>query len=154
MSDETTIRRATANDVGAIQRCVTRAYELYVPRMGKKPAPMLADYAQLVDDGVVHVADVEPIIAGVIVMFAGEDHWFVENIAVDPMIQGKGLGSKLMKFAESEARSHSCPQVELYTNQKMTENLSFYPKLGYVRFDERVEDGYRRVYFRKILTTR
>ena len=151
MSDESTIRLATANDTGAITQCVIRAYELYVPRMGKKPAPMLADYTQLTAAGVVHLAEVEPMIAGVIVMFANQDHWFVETIAVDPLFQGKGLGTQLMTFAEAQARYHDHTRVELYTNQKMTENLSFYPKLGYVRFDERVEDGYRRVYFRKTL---
>ena len=93
----------------------------------------------------------DPVIAGLIVMFARDDHWFVENIAVDPLFQGKGLGAKLMAFAEAEASRHARARIELYTNQKMTENLDFYPKLGYKRFDERLEDGYRRVYFRKHL---
>ena len=153
MSDDINIRLATPDDIGAIQHCVNRAYEMYVSRMGGKPAPMLADYAMLVGESAVHVAQVEPMIAGLIVMFPRDNYWFVENIAVDPVFQRKGLGTKLMAFAESEADRHSSTRIELYTNQKMTENLDFYPKLGFERFDERVEDGYRRVYFRKHLRT-
>lgn len=151
MSDDLKIRLATPDDVGAIQQCVNRAYEMYVPRMGKKPAPMLADYSALVDEGVATVIQIEPMIAGLIVMFPREHDWFVENIAVDPAFQGKGVGTKLMMFAESEAARHGRGRIELYTNQKMVENLDFYPKLGFERFDERVEDGYRRIYFRKHL---
>ena len=154
MRSDIVVRPASRDDIGAIRQCVKRAYTMYVPRMGKKPAPMLADYTKLVDNNAVHVAVVEPMIAGLIVMFGQDDHWFVENIAVDPMFQGRGLGTRLMAFAETEARGHAHTRVELYTHQKMTENLGFYPKLGYERFDERVEEGYRRVYFRKFLAAR
>lgn len=33
----------------------------------------------------------------------------------------------------------------------MTENLRLYPSLGFVETGRRVEDGYRRVYFRKLI---
>jgi hypothetical protein len=33
----------------------------------------------------------------------------------------------------------------------MVENLQLYPRLGFVETERRVEDGYRRVYFRKTL---
>lgn len=35
------------------------------------------------------------------------------------------------------------------TNAAMTENLVFYPRLGYVEVDRGVDDGYDRVYFTK-----
>jgi hypothetical protein len=42
--------------------------------------------------------------------------------------------------------------VHLYTNEKMTDNLSIYPKLGYVEVARRTENGFNRVYFEKSLT--
>jgi hypothetical protein len=33
----------------------------------------------------------------------------------------------------------------------MTENLAFYHRLGYCEEDKRLEDGYHRVYFVKVL---
>jgi hypothetical protein len=33
----------------------------------------------------------------------------------------------------------------------MVENLAYYPRLGYVEYDRRREDGFDRVYFRKRL---
>ncbi len=37
------------------------------------------------------------------------------------------------------------------TNEKMSQNLSIYPHLGYVETGRRIEDGFNRVYFEKKL---
>ena len=39
--------------------------------------------------------------------------------------------------------------MRLYTNARMTENLSLYPHLGYVEVERREEDGFDRVFFEK-----
>ena len=75
----------------------------------------------------------------------------LENVAVDPAEQGLGHGRALVAFAESHARALGLTAVELYTNEAMVENLQLYPRLGFVETGRRVEDGYRRVYFRKTL---
>jgi GNAT superfamily N-acetyltransferase len=36
-----------------------------------------------------------------------------------------------MAFAEEEAKRQGSARVILYTNEKMTENIGFYEKLGY-----------------------
>jgi hypothetical protein len=41
--------------------------------------------------------------------------------------------------------------VTLYTNEAMVENRRLYARLGYAETGRRVEDGYRRVFFRKRL---
>lgn len=56
-----------------------------------------------------------------------------------------------MAHAEQYARDRARSAITLYTNEKMHENLALYPKMGFVQTDARVEDGYRRVYFRKTL---
>ena len=40
-------------------------------------------------------------------------------------------------------------EVRLYTNEAMTENLSFYPRHGYHETGRAVQEGFRRVFFSK-----
>ena len=52
MQDEhAVIRSATAGDAGKIVSIAQEAYAMYVPRMGKKPFPMLDDYGAHIRDG-------------------------------------------------------------------------------------------------------
>ena len=92
-------------------------------------------------------ADAE--LAGYVVSYPQGDHLHLENVAVHPDYQGRGLGYRLIEHVEQKARQQGLDHVELYTNAKMTENLELYPRLGYHQFDRRVEDGFDRVYFSK-----
>lgn len=144
---EARIRPATDADVVDIERIVAEAYAPYVARIGRRPAPMDADYADAVErTDVVVVGDR---VAGVVVTEAAADHLLIENVAVDPADRGRGLGRILLAHAESRARELSLPQARLYTNAAMSENLEYYPRLGYVETGRRSEDGFERVYFVK-----
>jgi ribosomal protein S18 acetylase RimI-like enzyme len=145
------IRQAADGDVTAIRAVVEAAYSAYVPRIGRPPAPMTADYETLVAAGDVWVADADGRVLGVLVIRASDDVLELENVAVDPAQQGLGHGRALVSFAETYARERGLAAVELYTNEAMAENIELYPRLGYVETGRRVEDGYRRVYFRKAL---
>ncbi len=127
------------------------AYELYVPRIGKQPAPMIADFAQQIADGLVHVLADGGDVFGFIVFYPLNGHLHLENVAVRPACQGLGYGVQLIKFAEQTAAERDLAAVELYTNAKMTENLKLYPHLGYAEIGRRHEDGFDRVFYRKEL---
>ena len=143
------IRPAVEGDVPAIEALVREAYAMYVPRIGREPAPVTADHAGLVAAGRTSVVEADGEIAGVIVLIPGGDHLLVENVAVAPNAQGRGLGRELMAFAERRAAELGMAELRLYTNQLMTENLALYPALGYAETGRRVEDGFARVYFSK-----
>jgi ribosomal protein S18 acetylase RimI-like enzyme len=145
------IRRAVAADVTAVSAVVVAAYSRYVPRIGREPAPMTADYASLVADGDVWVGETDGRVLGVLVIRASGDVLELENVAVDPHEQRLGHGRALVSFAESHARERGLTAVELYTNEAMAENIELYPRLGYIETGRHLEDGYRRVYFRKTL---
>ena len=145
------IRRALDGDVTAVRAVVDAAYSPYVPRIGRPPAPMTADYETLVAAGEVWVGDADGRVIGVLVIRPSGDALELENVAVDPAEQGQGHGRALVSFAEENARELGLAAVELYTNEAMVENLALYPKLGFVETERRVEDGFRRVYFRKTL---
>lgn len=150
--DEVTIRLARVEDREAIAACVNAAYMKYIERMGKEPAPMLADYAVLIAEGAVYVIPANDGVRGVVVLFPRTDYLFLENVAIHPKEQGKGLGHALMGFAERHARTANLCEIRLYTHERMTENLAYYRKLGYEEVERRVEDGYARVFMRKLLS--
>ncbi len=144
------IRRAVAADEPAVRACAESAYARYVAAIGRKPAPMVADFAAQIGAGHVHVAvDDEDRPQGFIVFFAKDGRMFLENVAVRPEAAGQGIGGALIRFCEDEARRAGLAGVRLYTNARMTENLSLYPRLGYVEVERRTEDGFDRVFFEK-----
>jgi ribosomal protein S18 acetylase RimI-like enzyme len=147
------LRPAEAGDREAIQRLVEGAYGAYVERIGRRPAPMDADYAGLIAAGHVTVAERGGAIVGILVLVPMEGHLLVENVAVSPEAQGTGLGRRLMAHAEGEARALGLAELRLYTNEKMVENVAWYPRLGYVETGRRAESGFARVFFAKRLIT-
>ena len=78
------IRPARMTDLDGIRRCAEAAYAIYVPRIGKRPAPMVADFARLIGDGKVHVLSEGGTIAGFAVLYRRGDHVHLENVAVHP----------------------------------------------------------------------
>ncbi len=151
MSDQPLIRKAEPDDLFYIHQCAQEAYKKYVERLGKKPAPMVADFEQQVERDVVDVLLIEATVVGYVVYDHRGDFLHLESVAVHPEFAGKGLGRLLIDHVEYIATSHGLRGVELYTNIKMTENIQWYPRLGYKEVDRRIEDGFERVYFWKAL---
>ena len=145
------IRPAVTEDAPACTALVRAAYQHYVARMGREPRPMSDDYAALIASGEVWIARDEAGLAAVLVLHIAADHLLVENLAVAPDRQGAGLGSTLLAFAEDQARARALPEVRLYTNEAMTENLTYYPRRGYLETHRSGDSGYRRVFFAKAI---
>ena len=149
--DAPALRFAGPGDLDAIRHCAEAAYAPYVPRIGRRPAPMDADFAALIDAGHVAVIKADGMLAAYVVSYPRGDHLQVENIAVAPSHQGRGLGRLMLAWAEQRACEAGRVAVELYTNAAMTENLTLYPQLGYRETMRGEEAGFSRVYFRKEL---
>lgn len=132
---ENEIRLATAGDAGAIEVCTRAAYSKFVDRLGREPEPMTADYARIIADHEVWALDsagagVRGLIAA-LVLIPHPDHLLIYSVAVDPRHQGRGLGHRLLAHAEEEAQRKGLLESRLYTNALMSENVSFYQRLGY-----------------------
>jgi ribosomal protein S18 acetylase RimI-like enzyme len=147
----TAIRPALPDDAAAIAACVRAAYAGYVALIGREPAPMGADYAALIAAAAVWVAHDAAEVVGVLVLHERDTALLIENVAVHPSRQGRGIGRALVAFAEEQARAAGLAEVTLYTNARMTANLRFYPALGYAETGRRAEDGFDRVFYRKRL---
>ena len=86
----TTLRRAELDDEDSIANCARMAYQKYVGRIGREPAPMTADFASQISDGMVFVLADESSLLGFVAFYDDEKSVFLENIAVDPAHHGKG----------------------------------------------------------------
>jgi GNAT superfamily N-acetyltransferase len=146
------IRQARKEDGARLAEIVDAAYARYVPRIGGKPGPMLEDYADLAAQGLAHVFEHEGAILGLAVLIDGDGYLLLDNIAVAPEAQGQGIGGRLITFVEAEARRRGFMELRLYTNEKMTENLTLYPKLGFEETHRARQAGFDRVFFRKRLS--
>jgi ribosomal protein S18 acetylase RimI-like enzyme len=146
-----TVRRAEVLDAAALAALAGQAYQVYVPRIGRPPAPMTANYAEAVRGGLTWVAAEDGEIVGLLVLAVQLDHLLLENVAVLPSAQGRGIGARLLAFAEEQTRALGRDEIRLYTNEAMTENLGYYPRHGYTETHRAEQDGFRRVFFRKRL---
>jgi ribosomal protein S18 acetylase RimI-like enzyme len=147
-----TLRPAEDADVDTLHMIATAAYEQYVARIGRPPAPMTADYAYAVRSRQAWVAVEHGEIVGLAILVAQPGHLLLENVAVLPAAQRHGVGARLMALAEDHARSLDLSEIRLYTNEAMTENLTYYARHGYTETHRADHDGFRRVYFRKRFT--
>ncbi len=111
-----TLRRAVAADALAIRELTRAAYARGVPLIGREPRPMTADYDEAVARHRFDLLYIEGALAALIETLAEADHLLVENVAVSPRFQGRGLGRKLMAHAESIATSSGFREIRLYTN--------------------------------------
>ena len=143
-------RLASKADLPALREIVRAAYDPYLARMDRAPAPLVADLRPRIDDG--HLWIVGRPVEGLICLCPVDDALLIENLAVHPNAQGTGLGGRLMGFAEELARRKGLDRLTLYTNEVMTENLAIYGHMGYREVDRRTEDGYRRVFMEKFLS--
>ena len=145
------VRAAHEGDALVAAACVKAAFEPYVDRIGKPPAPMLSDYAALAAEGKVWVAELGGRVVGVLVQYETADGFYIDTVAASPHTHGTGVGRALLEFAEGEARGRGFESIYLCTNSKMTENQVLYPKIGYFEYDRRAQSGYERVFYRKQL---
>src|SRR3712207_5960378 len=146
---EYSFRSAVAADAPEVAALVNAAYRHYVERIGMLPRPMTDDYAKVIANQHVTVAESHGAIVGVVVLAVDGEGFLIDNVAVDPAHRGKGLGKALLEFAEAEARRAGFDSIHLYTHEKMTENLALYSRIGYVEYDRRSQGDFSLVFMRK-----
>ena len=146
------IREAVPKDAQAVERIVAAAYAPLAGRMDKPPAPMLDDYGARISEGAVDVWDDAGNVLGIIILVDQGDALMLENVAVAPEAQGRGIGRALITHAEAQARERGHARIRLYTHVTMTANQAMYARLGYVETTRGEDEGYHRVQFEKRLT--
>lgn len=141
MSDSPTLHRAIAGDAEAIRALTRAAYAKWVPLISREPLPMRADYAAALRHHRIDLLRHDGALVALIELIPATDHLLIENVAVAPDWQGRGLGRRLMAHAE----------LRLYTNARFTVNIRLYHALGYETTREEPFLGSTTVHMRKRL---
>lgn len=76
---------------------------------------------------------------------------YISKLMVLPDMQGKGIGSALLKEVES---LQPCERYELFTSSKSRQNITLYQKHGYMIFrEQKIDDALMLVYMEKFSKT-
>ncbi len=145
------IRPAVPRDEETILGIVGAAYREYLDRMDTPPGPMLDDYSARIGNGEAYLLLLNTTAAAVLVLIDCDGYLLLDNVAVPPEHQGKGLGRLLVDFAESQARDRGYAEIRLYTHIVMEANVGYYENLGWQETHRAEQVGYQRVFMRKLL---
>jgi RimJ/RimL family protein N-acetyltransferase/ribosomal protein S18 acetylase RimI-like enzyme len=126
------LRRASLTDIPAILALKNAAYTPNESIIGVPSLPRIADYAQVVAEHEVWLAEGEKGLEAALVLDIEPEDFTVWSIAVAPEAAGRRLGSALMSFAEERARALGYGSVHLYTHAKLTQRIGWYERLGFV----------------------
>jgi ribosomal protein S18 acetylase RimI-like enzyme len=152
MTDAFTLRQAIPTDAPAIRALTRAAYAKWVPLIGREPLPMVADYDAAVRKHRIDLlCDGDGTLLALIETIAETDHLLIENVAVVPAHQGRGLGRRLMAHAETLSAAMGVTELRLYTNGAFAANIALYRALGYTVTHEEPFRGGTTVFMAKRL---
>jgi ribosomal protein S18 acetylase RimI-like enzyme len=134
----TALRRATSADLPAVMALQQAAYAQNRAILGVEPLPLLADYAQVLADYEVFLAERDGLLDGVLILKPRDGDLLIWSIASAPHARGRGTGNAMLSFADDRARALGVPCIRLYTGAPLTANIAWYSRHGYAH--ETTED--------------
>lgn len=129
--DSVAIKLALREDAAVVSAITDAAYAKWIPLIGRKPEPMTVDYSEMIAEYPIHILYVDGRPAAVLILKHEEGQTLIWSVAVHPDYQGRGLGLRLLRFAEDEARARCFKNIRLYTNSLFAENVALYRWFGY-----------------------
>ncbi|MBV8567590.1 MAG: GNAT family N-acetyltransferase [Methylobacteriaceae bacterium] len=131
------LRRAGAGDVGAITVMQQGAYAPNREIIGREPLPLRVDYTDIISEKDIWVAEKDGAVEALLVLEVRPDELHVWNVSVAPRAQGAGLGNRLLEAAHDRARALGIARLSLLTNERLTRNIAWYKRHGFIV--ERIE---------------
>jgi GNAT superfamily N-acetyltransferase len=132
-------RRSFRRDRGAAGRLCAKPRD---PRV--EPLPLLADYREIFAQSEVWLADEPEGLGGVLILQPRPEDLLIWSVATAPFARTRGVGNRMLAFAEMRARELEVTSIRLYTGEPLTANIAWYTRHGYAH--ERLEDmGDRRI---------
>jgi ribosomal protein S18 acetylase RimI-like enzyme len=146
------IIEATPDDTDELLDVIRRAFTSVAEQYGEPAIPPLTETAEAFrarfsDHIVLKAVDGERIVGGVVGVMR-DDTCLVGRLAVEPAMQGRGLGRALAM--ELETRFPDARRFELFTGHNSVETLGLYKSLGFHEFRrEHVTERLTLVYLEK-----
>lgn len=127
-------RLATKQDVKTLTKLINEAY--VVENFFKKTDRITEDQLlktldQPKDRVFVFESNQNNVIATVCLTITTHKSLFLGRLAVNPNLQGKGIGSRVIRFAENLAKHNHCKYVELFAAHLRPKLIEWYQKQGY-----------------------
>lgn len=92
----------------------------------------------------VFLAVAEGRLAGCIFIANRGGHAYIGKLAVEPALQGHGIGRRLLEAAEAEAKRLGSFVMELQTRIELTDNHAAFARLGFRETARTSHEGYDR----------
>jgi ribosomal protein S18 acetylase RimI-like enzyme len=127
-----TFRNAMSSERDEVERVLRAAFTPYVHALGRELSA--AGYARLptkLERGDIYVALETDRVVGVVRTERCDDGLFIDQIGVDPMQQGAGVGSWLLGRIEEVARLSGARGMSLYTAEMMDHLVRLYRRHGF-----------------------
>ena len=126
------VRTIGPEEAPAAEELLRAAFAPYIRKLGRQPRPNAYDWlAAACGEARVYGAyrGNEP--AGVAIVAKEATVWTVDQVAVAPSQQGKGIGSLLLQHIEADARRAGVATLSLDTAAIMTDLLRLYERHGF-----------------------
>lgn len=146
-----TLRPAILSDAHGVKRLTQLAFEKYISKIGGTPRTMLRDYHQVIHQDQVWVVEENGTLLAVLVLASCDHYFHINNLAVHPAWQRRGLGKALLHHAERQSRRAGYGEIWLHTNETMVGNIRLYTSLGYEEIYRQTYHVTASIYMRKIL---
>lgn len=136
-------RKATRSDVATIVRLLAEdalgaTREQFIDPI---PAQYYAAFDEINSDknNYLIVAELENKIVGTLQLtlityltYQGGKRALIEGVRIDQSVRGQGVGKAMLEWAIKKARDEGCHVVQLTTDKKRPDALTFYQKLGFI----------------------
>lgn len=125
-----TYRKANESDAEALVLLINRAFVVERPFFTTERTD-LAETRDLFKKGTFILAEDGATMAGCNYVELRGDSGYFGLLSIDPGYQGRGLGRKLVEWAEDLCRRAGCSLMQIRVLNHRTELPPFYAKLGY-----------------------
>ena len=141
------IQKATLEDIPLLNKLVNSAYRGESSRTGWTTEADLLDGTRTDENAIkaffaesgstiLKFID-EGKIIGCVRLVKHGSQLYLGMFAVDPMVQNKGVGKKILVAAEEEARSQDCTSIDMTVISVRKELIDWYKRNGYIEVGER-----------------
>lgn len=132
---EIKVRLATPTDAEEISKVLFAAFgeyrDDYTSEAFEVVTPSPAEIVNRFDEGPQWVAEIDGEVVGTVSISTEPEGLYVRSMAVDPTVQGRGIGHKLMDAVNEYADNSQHERIYLYTTYFVPGAREFYGSHGY-----------------------
>jgi ribosomal protein S18 acetylase RimI-like enzyme len=143
---EPTIKKATLEDVSALNRLVNSAYRGESSKKGWTTEAHLLEGTRTTEAELIEIISkkenglfiyVEEEILGCVLLIQKINKLYLGMLTVNPDLQNKGIGKRLLDFAEAHAKNLNLNAVEMTVIATRQELIAYYNRKGYLDTEKR-----------------